>query len=277
MDAAKHLTTNSDFNSELPGLPLWTIDDETMGESPKAQANFAATWKKAAANQNIRCHKKYGIPVMTEWMGRILATSNLDAVSSRILGPMDNNSLDKTSLFRCASHAKADFPNRHELVQIIERELPYLLRWLLNWTPPEQVLRDVRFVYAAHHEESLLDKAHQSGKAAPFKELLVESLQQHFEIDPQATEWRGTLTQILRLIQSNPLNDAVMRSLRLEQTQRYLESLQRDGILRCDTELGPLKTRVWVFPRFDFSKDVPPSTTTISSPPVSNAVCIFTK
>lgn len=275
MDAAKHLTTNSDFNSELPAVPLWTIDDETMGESPKAQANFAATWKKAAANQEIRCHKKYGIPVMTVWMGRILATSNLDAVSSRILGPMDNNSLDKTSLFRCASECRSVFPNRHELVQIIERELPYFMRWLLNWQPPEEVARDVRYGYKSYHEESLLDKAHQSGKAAPFKELLVESLENIFNSDPKLTEWRGSVTQILRMLQSNPLNETVIRTLRLEQTSRYLESLQREGILQCRAEMGPLKTRIWVFPRFNQPE---PSPVEISAPvAATNTISIFTK
>lgn len=274
MDAAKHLTTNSDFNSELPEKPLWTVDDETMGESGRAQSNFSATWKKAAANQNIRCHKKFGIPVMITWMGRIIATSNLDAVSSRILGPMDNSSLDKTSLFRCAAVSKTEFPNRHDLIKIIERELPYFLRWLLNWTPPDYVLRDVRYGYRAYHEPSLLDTAHQSGKAAPFKELLIEALENHFGMNPTATEWRGTVTQILRLIQSNGLNEAVLRTLRLEQTARYLESLQRDGILQCRVEIGSLKTRIWVFPRFNSAPA--PTTPTIEIPP-SNTINIFSK
>lgn len=275
MDAAKHLTTNSDFNSELPEKPLWTIDDETMGESPRAQSNFAATWKKAAANQNIRCHKKYGIPVMTVWMGRIVATSNLDAVSSRILGPMDNNSLDKTSLFRCADSAKRQFPNRYELVQIIDRELPFFLRWLVNWNPLEQVLRDVRYGFRSYHEESLLDKAHQSGKAAPFKELLVEVLQQYFDSETNSTEWRGTLTQVMRLLQTNPLNDSVLRTLRLEQTSRYLESLQREGILQSRTEMGPLKTRIWVFPRFNINAD--PTPPPVAMPTQQHSVGIFTR
>lgn len=274
MDAARHLTTNSDFNSELPEKPLWTVDDETMGESGRSHANFAATWKKAAANQNIRCHKKFGIPVMITWMGRIIATSNLDAVSSRILGPMDNSSLDKTSLFRCAAKSKTEFPNRHELIQIIARELPHFLRWLLNWTPPDYVLRDVRYGYQAYHEPSLLDTAHQSGKAAPFKELLVEALENEFGLHPHLTEWRGSVTQILRLIQSNGLNESVIRTLRLEQTSRYLENLQRDGILQCRAEVGPLKTRIWVFPRFTTS---PAPTAELVAVPMSNTINIFTK
>lgn len=273
MDAARHLTTNSDFNSELPEKPLWTVDDETMGESGRSHSNFAATWKKAAANQNIRCHKKFGIPVMITWMGRIIATSNLDAVSSRILGPMDNSSLDKTSLFRCAAKSKTEFPNRHELIQIIARELPYFLRWLLNWTPPDYILRDVRYGYQSYHEPSLLDTAHQSGKAAPFKELLIEALENEFGLHPEMTEWRGSVTQILRLIQSNGLNEAVIRTLRLEQTSRYLENLQRDGILRCRVEMGSLKTRIWVFPRFNSAPPAP----VIEMPPPSNTINIFTK
>lgn len=274
MDAAKHLTTNSDFNSELPEKPLWTVDDETMGDSGRSHSNFAATWKKAAANQNIRCHKKFGIPVMITWMGRIIATSNLDAVSSRILGPMDNSSLDKTSLFRCASKSKTEFPNRHELIKIIDLELPHMLRYLNLWDPPDYIARDVRYGYQSYHEPSLLDTAHQSGKAAPFKELLVEALEGHFSLHKDATEWRGSVTQILRLIQSNGLNESVIRTLRLEQTSRYLENLQRDGILQCRVEIGSLKTRIWVFPRF--STTPAPTAPVIELPP-SNTINIFTK
>jgi hypothetical protein len=136
------------------------------------------------------------------------------------------------------------------LSAILEKELPYFLRWLLEWEPPPEVLRDVRYGYVAYHEPSLLDQAHQSNKVAPFKELLFETLQDYFTQNPEAREWRGTLTQLTRLLCMNPLNDTIIRNLRLEQTSRYLEMIQRENLIECSVDTGAVKTRVWIFPRF---------------------------
>lgn len=250
MDAADFLVHSGQFNSEMFESPLWCVDDETMGESTTKQAMFQAMLKKISANQQFKSHKKFEIPVLCEWMGRAIITANLDYISSRALGPMDNSSSDKTSIFRCVSEARIIFPSRHQLAALLDAELPYLLRWLLSWEPPAHVIRSIRYGYAAYHEPTLLDQAHQSSRGAPFKELLVESLQGYFTTHPDATEWRGTLTQLSRLITENPMNDYMLRSLRLEQTSRYLEMIQRDGILKCTTETGSLQTRIWIFYRF---------------------------
>lgn len=250
-DASAYLINGGGFNSELIEVPIWSVDDETMGESTASQNNFQAMLKKTAANQTLQYNKKFEVGCTTEWAGRIICTTNLDYVSSRALGPMDNSSMDKISIFRCASRAgRCIFPNRHVLATILEKELPYFLRWLLEWDPPPEVLRDVRYGYVAYHEPSLLDQAHQSNKVAPFKELLFETLQDYFTQNPEAREWRGTLTQLTRLLCMNPLNDTIIRNLRLEQTSRYLEMIQRENLIECSVDTGAVKTRVWIFPRF---------------------------
>lgn len=250
VDASDHLIGGSPFNSEIYEQPLWCIDDEVVGESTMMQSRFHAIWKKTAANQQFKFSKKYEVPLTIDWMGRIIATLNMDFVSSRLLGPMDNTVIDKTSVFRCSTESKIVFPSRYELEKILERELPCLLRWLIDWEVPEHVARDIRYGYKSYQEPTLLDKAHQGSRSAPFKELLIESLQLYFESEKNATEWKGTVTQLLRMLQLNPHNDAVLRLLRLEQTNRYLESIQREGLVSCRVETGPMKTRVWIFNRF---------------------------
>lgn len=249
VDATSYLIRGSQFNSEILEAPLWCVDDETMSESTLAQSNFAAMLKKSAANHEFSHNKKFEVSTMTEWMGRILCTTNLDYVSSRALGPMDNSALDKTNIFRCAAVSKIKFPARTDLIRIIDTELPFSLRWLLSWTPPEEVVRDERFGFKAYHETSLLEQAYHGSKAAPFKELLMEALEQEFAHNPEMTEWRGTVTQIIRMIITNPHNEVIYRSLRLEATARYLEMMQREGLIKCSVEMGANKTRVWIFPR----------------------------
>lgn len=259
VDASEYLIGGSSFNSEMWEVPLWCVDDESIGENQQMQARFQAIWKKVAANQQFKCSKKFEIPLTIDWMGRIIATLNMDYVSSRLLGPMDNTSNDKTCVFKCAAVSRIVFPQRYDLAKIVDKELPCLLRWLLDWNPPDFVIRDVRYGYAAYHEPTLIDKAHQGSKSAPFKELLIEFLRNFFRDEKTATEWRGSATMMLRALQSDPHNESILRMLRLEQTNRYLEMIQREGLIQCKVETDEMKTRIWVFPRFG-TPATPPQT-----------------
>jgi uncharacterized protein DUF5906 len=247
VDASHFLVHGGQFNSELFEAPLWCVDDDTTGESAAKQANFFAILKKMTANQRFTHNKKFEVACMVEWMGRIIITINMDYVSSRMLGPMDNTSMDKTCLFRCSKESKMVFPKRHELAEIIRTELPFWLRKLLVMEFPDYVIPDVRYGYKAYHEPTLLDQSHQSSRVAPFKELLIESLGEYFTMNPNETEWRGTANQLIRLLCSNMMNEHVMRSLRLEQIARYLEHIQREGLFRCTVVTGDLNTRIWCF------------------------------
>jgi hypothetical protein len=249
MDASDYLVNGANFNSHLMNYGLWCLDDDTPSNSPAANAKLHAMFKKTAANQQHISNEKFEKSAMCEWAGRICCTTNLDHVSARIVGPMDNSSLDKTCLFRCAKEPKIVFPSRTEVARLIAAELPYFLRYLLDWSPPDFVERDSRYGYKSFHEPSLLDQTHQSNPMAPFKELLIESLNDYFANSPDAPCWRGTVSQVIKLIISNPLNESVMRSIRLEQTSRYLEQIQKEALLKCRTEVGPMKTRIWVFDR----------------------------
>jgi hypothetical protein len=246
-DASDFLIKGASFNSELFESPLWCVDDEQAGDSESARQAFSSMLKKVTANQTFKHNKKFEVATMTEWMGRVVCTTNLDFVSSRLLGSMDNTSADKTCLFRCASESKIKFPHRSEVVSKIKAELPNFLRWLLDWEPPLDIPRDSRYGYSSYHEPSLLNNAQQGSKSAPFKELLVEALRDYFRDNPAAEDYRGSVTKIIRLLHLNPHNDSVLRSLRLEQTSRYLEAIQREGKLACDVVTGDLDERVWVF------------------------------
>lgn len=254
IDASNFLIRGESFNNQLFEVPLWCIDDETASESESTRQNFSAMLKKCTANSTHNHKKKFEVESMVEWLGRIFCTTNLDYVSSRLLGSMDNTSMDKTSLFRCSKEATFQFPSRLEVQAAILRELPYFLRWLLDWTPPEEVIPDMRFGYKSYHDPGLLEKSHQGSRSAPFKELLVESLMDYFENHPEKTEWRGSVTQVIRLLHVNPMNEYVIRTMRIEQASRYLEAIQREGLIKCTVESGDDKQRLWCFARKEKTK-----------------------
>jgi len=245
-DAASYLVRGGSFNSHLFEAALWALDDDTPSGD---QEILHAMLKKTAANQTSPHNKKFEVDCMVAWSGRVIVTTNLDFISTKMLGPMDNTSMDKTSIFRCAAKTKFQFPPWGEMTRIRDDCMPYLLRWLVDWEVPAHIARDPRFGFASYHESSLLDQTRQASKAAPFKELLIEALNTYFEMNPTEDAFRGTVTQVIKLITSNPLNDYVVRSLRMEQTARYLEMIQREGLFRCAVETGENKMRIWVFYR----------------------------
>lgn len=269
VDASGYMLGNTSFTSELHEVPIWCIDDDTSSENPQSHARFQAIWKKVAANQEFLHNKKFEVPLTIVHPVRIVCTLNMDVVSSRVMGSLDDSSLDKTNLFRCASECKIKFPPREVTEKIIDKELPYFGRWLIDHEPPEHVEREVRYGYKSYQDESLLDRARQSGKSAPFKALLIECLRAYFQREPKATEWRGPVPALIRELQFNPGNETVLRLLRLEQTDRYLEMIQREGLLKCRTETGAMKVRLWVFPRFD---DMPIVTTQAPAVPVQGEI-----
>lgn len=248
VDASSYLVQGDSFGSENFHVPIWAIDDSTPSNSTAGQDRFASLLKKAAANQQHRFNEKFRVPSTVFWAGRVCVTANLDHTSSRILGTLDNGSADKTSIFRVADRV-LKFPERYELQKTLKTELPIFGKWLLDYVVPLSVPRDGRYGFASYHEQRLVDTTHQTSKAAPLKEIIIEELQAFFAASPETTEWKGNLSQLCRMIQSNPLNDFICRSFRPEMINRYLELIEREGVVRCRTELGPNKTRLWIFER----------------------------
>lgn len=251
VDAANHIIKGGEFNVHMYEVPHWCIDDDTVSDSPQAQSNIQVVLKKSVANHDFLVNKKFNNSGMTCWMGRIICTTNLDQVSSRLLGPLDNSSMDKICVMRCKRESSFKFPEREVMGKQSAQELPFFLRWLVDWEPPAEVERDNRFGYKSFHERSMLEQSTQSSRVAPFKEILIGVLDDYFKQEPQETEWRGTVTKLIQTIHMNPLNEAVVRTLRLEQINRYLEQVEKEGLLKCRTEAGKMNTRVWIFNRLD--------------------------
>lgn len=258
-DASAFLVNGDTFGSENFHRPVLCIDDETPGGNAAVQERFGAMVKKAVANQEFKYHAKFQVPTMVEWSGRVIVTVNLDYASTRILIPMDNSNLDKICIFRCTSDEsiKELFPERYELQSRMLSELPAYLYDLVNWVPPDSVPRDGRFGYGSFHDPALLDQTHQTSRSAPFKEILLEELTTFFKNSPEATEWRGNVTQLYRLMLYNPLNDGILRKLSLDHINRYIEQIAREGLIKCTAETGDAKTRVWIIAKPELSAVLP--------------------
>jgi|SRR5579859_438884 len=250
-DASGFLVDGGTFNSQLLAVPHMVLDDDTPTSSYATANRTHMLFKKIAANSEWEFHKKFEVPCMVQWVGRLGITANLDFQSSRIIGPLDNSSLDKLNLFRCIADNEGrafKFPNREDTIRFIRAELPYYARWLLDWKVSDEIERDPRYGFVSFQEPSLLEQCNQTNPSAPFKEILLDSLAQWFRENPSESVWSGTVSAINRLLMSNPLNESILRSLRLEQSNRYLEQLQKENSVKAEVSTDAnSKTRVWTF------------------------------
>lgn len=249
VDASDYIVGGASFNSYLFERGLWVIDDEAPAGSAQSINRVHMMFKKVAANQQFLCNAKFLTATMLEWMGRIGCTTNLDFISSRIVGPLDNSSQDKTSLFRCAKSELVKFPDRTEIAKLLAVELPWFARWLLDWEPPAEVIRDSRYGYKSYQEPSLLDQTYQSSPAASFKEIVVEFLAKYFASDPKAPYWEGTLSTLINAMSATG-SEAMLRSFRVDQTSRFLEQISREGGIKSEIVKGNQNTRIWRFFKF---------------------------
>lgn len=255
-DASAFLVRGDTFGSENFHKAVLCIDDESAGGNNYSHDRFGSMLKKTVANQEFKYHAKFKEPCMVEWNGRVIVTLNLDYTSTRIMVSMDNSNLDKICIFKCTSdeNIKSCFPERYALQAQMQTELPNYLHDLVKWEPPDSIPRDGRFGFASYHDAELLDQSHQTSKSAPFKEILLDELTNYFEVNKEATEWRGTVTQLFRLISSNVYNDGMIRRMNIEHIHRYIEAIAKEGIIKCSAETGEAKTRVWTFQRPEISK-----------------------
>jgi len=254
-DGSDFLLGKDIFTSDFFDAAVWSIDDETTAGSEASHARYTAVLKKLAANGSFRYNKKFHSAGMVNWCGRVIVTLNLDVSSRRMLPALDTGILDKVNFYRMIEKKKSiPFPPRFELIKIIQAELPYFLRWLVAWTPPESVLVDGRFGYASYHEASIMETANQGSQSALFKETLIRFLLDYFASNKEKRVWKGTTTDMLRGIASDCLNESITRGYKLEQYSRFMEALLKGGAVKCRVETGAFQLRLWVFDREDFKE-----------------------
>lgn len=254
VDASDYIVNGATFNSHLFRRGLWVIDDESPAGSNEASARTHMMFKKVAANQQQLCNGKYLLAIMLDWMGRIGCTANLDYVSTRIVGALDNSSMDKTNLYRCATSPDFVFPNRTETKKLLDAEMPHVLRFIVDYKIPDHITRDSRYGIAAHHEKTLLDKTFQSSPTASFKEVVIEFLIGFFNANKDEQYWEGTVSMLLTALYMSPGNEVVLKSVRLDQASRFLEQISREGTLRSEVVQGKYNTRLWRFYRLTDDK-----------------------
>ena len=238
IDASSFLSGEDGFNSHLFNSAVWAVDDVVPLTDNKSHLKFSALIKKMAANRTFSVREKYRVDKLIEWNGRVVVTCNTDPESIRILPDVDLSNRDKINLFRVAERDTFSFPNN--VAEIIQAELPFFLRWLLDWSPPDHVLGDSRYGVQTYCEASLFEAARHSSSAYSFLEVLMK-----FFEGQVSDVWTGSATELL----SAMLNDqdglaGIASKYTTRQVGRELSKLASQGY---PLEQGRRHTtRVWI-------------------------------
>lgn len=266
-DASSYIVDNDQFTAHLFENGVWCLDDDTPANSPYAVQMMTSKMKKMTANTEFVSNEKFLKKAHLEWIGRMITTANTDSASARILGPMDQSVLDKTTVLACVTKPVMVFPSRDYIESRLVIELPNFARFLMDYARPAFIKDDPRWGIAAIQDKELLNMAHQSSPIAPFKEILIAVLREYFSSKSDVSLWRGTLTDLLKLIASDPMNEFIMRSIKIEQANRYIEQLQKEGTLKVTAETVAGGVRVWTF----FRDESPNSSSPMELPPTDNS------
>jgi hypothetical protein len=245
IDAQRYLMGEDKFGSQLFHVPVWLINDATVSTDPKKFRFYTETVKKAVANCDLEYHKKFAVPTMVKWLGRIFITGNDDEESIRIIPNLGQSILDKLMLFRAVHETKFKFPSMAEIKRILDRELPAYCAYLRDYKIHDDLVGDSRFGIECYHEPSLVRSSNQSSENAGFGEILEDWKQFYFETDkPEAKFWKGTAFQLLKELNNDPRSEAVVRRLSVDGIGRHLAGLKNKGVRIEVDDSGT--TRKWI-------------------------------
>ncbi|MDF7827003.1 hypothetical protein P4B35_23465 [Pontiellaceae bacterium B12227] len=223
IDASSFLSGEDGFNSHLFTSAVWAVDDVVPLTDNKSHLKFSALIKKMAANRTFSVREKYRVDKLIEWNGRVVVTCNTDPESIRILPDVDLSNRDKINLFRIAEHDTFTFPR--DVESIIAAELPFFLRWLLDWQPPDKVLGDSRYGVKTYCEDSLFEAARHSSSAYSFLEVLLKFFEGQVE-----EFWVGSATDLLTAMNNDQDGLAcIVSKYTTRQVGRELSKLSSQG------------------------------------------------
>jgi hypothetical protein len=152
-DASSFLVDSSAFNKNLLEVAHWHIDDARATSSWAGLRRYTENLKAAVANQEVKYQPKYVDEQLIPRHGTICVTLNDNPDSLAMLPELDRDMRDKLLILKCADtdeqtghrcHDGFQFPSRRDTESCIRAELPFLLRFLLDWEPPATLAASAR-------------------------------------------------------------------------------------------------------------------------------------
>jgi hypothetical protein len=252
-EAQSYLLGESDFNSQLFETAYWTVDDNSVALDAQTHRKWSAMIKRMAANTVFEYHAKFRVPCSVEWRGRVGVTANADEVSAAIVPDLSVSILDKLMLFRTAEHCPVVFGRRREMEKILQDEIPFLARFLLDYEIPEHCVGTARFGVKSYHDELIVQTSEQSSRTASFLEIIEDWRKTYFSENKNKPRWEGGSFQLLKELNRDELaREAGLRQLSGAVLNSQLSALKARGV-KWISSSSDARGRTWIISRPDSS------------------------
>jgi hypothetical protein len=196
-----------------------------------AHKAFSEMLKKHVATPEVSVQPKFHDSRVIPWFGRIMVSCNDDPDSVSIIPDLDINSADKICLYRVNAAWRAKFYENCEMEEVILRELPYFLRWLLDEFQPDPALVDresPRYGLKVYHHPGLVQTARESSGHFRMAQILDIFRAQWVREGREGRYLEGTSTEILmELLKPDSDTAPLMRGMTPNYFGRLLSSLAK--------------------------------------------------
>lgn len=265
-DASDYLSGHTKFNKDLGRVAAWVIDDTTSAASFQDQRKATELLKRAVANPRVEYQAKYSDSISVPWTGRVVLSLNMDANSLSVIPSLDSSNRDKMMALRISDDSTQDFPPNEKLEKIIEDELPYLAKFLLDWQPPQEIVEYGRFGLKSYIDPTIADAAYDNSSRSAIAELVEFFVKRCREMNGGMTHWKGTLTEFQVTIHDFNSGRNVGMSNNLEFVRRGMATLEEAG--RVNKRIRPVRSighgggKVWeinLSPDYDIDAEMSPA------------------
>lgn len=236
-DAGDFLLAGGGFNKQLAEVGIWWVDDNTSSSNFNDHRKFSEMLKKHVATPMVKHHPKYMDATVLPWFGRLIVTCNTDADSLSIIPSLDGTILDKLMLFKLNEYYKPEFRPNKDQEKLIMDELPFFLRWLLDWTPPKDVMEQnsPRYGVRSYHHPDILKSAREASPDHRLTEILDMWCRQ-MRLLGEDSEWSGTSTELLARMNMSEEVRSVLRD--------YTPIKLGKALAKIESYYDPLSRRV---------------------------------
>jgi hypothetical protein len=193
----------TNFNGDILGAELLTVDDEVASHDHRARTAFSQGIKKHLFAASVRVEAKYKDALNMRPVQAVMIAVNDEPEHLQVLPIFDDSTADKLSLFKCAKATLGGLDDRDEIAARIKEELPAFLHHIETTVHPEE-LKDKRTGAAAWQHPDALELLVSISPEERLRELIKEC-QVIKNAMAKDGYWKGTATELER----NLLDDAV--------------------------------------------------------------------
>lgn len=244
-DATKFMKSRTDFNADLFGSELWTLDDTVPATQYNARLEMGKLIKQVVASNDDSCHPKRRDALPVRVWRRLMIFCNDDAESLKIIPPLDGQDhlSDKLAILKAhkqdLSYAGLDEDEKESFDALLDKQLPAFADYILNhFKIPESARLDKDHVRRWGFDVIQSSEVVSAVRAEQKEMKLHEMIQEHIT---HSNEWRG---------KASALVDELQEVVELRQRMIDLR-MNTDTVSKLLTNLAAMKPDIYTKPKKD--------------------------